>query len=161
MIEVTTTMNAKQLDAALERIARAGLRIGVEADSNGNVKSVTLYDREGIERIEIGTTYGTMNVRARDLEKSKRFVVKIDEKSLTGRRLMRAEAITVHVLEVETQSDAHDWARQFVKDICPEETSQQPYSVTEVYTEKTALGLHTLSSEEVSAAKGVDQDMLF
>ena len=161
MIQVTTTMNAKKLDAALERISRAGMTAKIEAEENGNVKSLTLSDMDGIERIELKTPYGAFDIRTTALEKKTIFLVEFDEKSMTGRRLMRAEASTKHTLQCELTSEANDWARQFVKDICPEDPAERPFKVTQRLGEMTALGWRELSSEEVLAAKNAEPDMPF
>lgn len=161
MIQVTTTMNATKLDAALERIARAGMTAKIEAEQNGTVKSLTISDMEGTERIELRTPYGGFEIRATELDKKTVFLVEFDEKSLTGRRLMRAEASTRHTLQCEQTSEADEWARKFVKDICPEETAERPYKVTQRLGELTALGWRELSSEEVLAVKNNEPDYPF
>lgn len=161
MIQVTTTMNATKLDAALERIARAGMTAKIEAEPNGTVKSLTISDMGGTERIELKIPYGAFDIRATELDKKTVFLVEFDEKSLTGRRLMRAEASTRHTLECELTSEADEWARQFVKDICPEETAERPYKVIQRLGELTALGWRELSSEEVLAIKSNEPDMPF
>lgn len=161
MIQVTTTMNAKKLDAALERIARAGMTAKIEAEENGTMKVLTLSDMDGIERIELRAEFNRFEARTTALEKKTIFLVEFDEKSMTGRRLMRAEASTKHTLQCELTSEADEWARKFVKDICPEETAERPYKVTQRLGELTALGWRELSSEEVLAIKSNEPDMPF